>query len=161
MGLFAANFHAKDAARFLVSLANLRGGEDNITVVLAQDRPVGRAPESAQDIPRPHSSENGAGRGGFLKRLFGRRKPEPEPIEEHIYRTAQCPVTDAQVETFLDQVRRVQATAIERTWPVDWTMLTAYRRQADEARVPLASSRSALRALGRGDRPARHRRPGP
>ncbi len=146
LGLFAANFHPRDAARFLVSLANLRGGQDNITVVLARIGPWVE-PESAQDIPRPHSSENGAGRGGFLKRLFGRKKPEPEPIEEHIYRTASCAITGEQVDVFSDQVRKVQATAIERTWPVDWTMLTAYRRQADEARAA-GKSRSALRALG-------------
>jgi protein phosphatase len=147
LGLFAAHFHPKDAARFLVALANLRGGQDNITVVLARIGPW-IEPDSAQDIPRQDvgARTNGPG-GGFLKRLFARKKPEPEPVEEHIYRTAPCAITDAQVEAFADQVRKAQATAIERTWPVDWTLLTAYRRQAEDARAA-GKLRSSIRALG-------------
>lgn len=147
LGLFAANFHPKDAARFLVALANLRGGQDNITVVLARIGPWVE-PESAQDIPRPdRDDERNGGGGGFLKRLFARKKPEPEPVEEHIYRTAPCAITPEWVDALSDLVRKTQATAIERTWPVDWTLLTAYRRQADEARAA-GKSRSAVRALG-------------
>ncbi len=146
LGMFAANFHPRDAARYLIGLANLRGGQDNITVVLARIGPWVE-PESAQDIPRPpaDADRNGRAGGGFLKRLFGRKKVEPEPVEEHIYRTCPCPLDAGAVEPLMEQVRRAQATAIEHTWPVDWTLLTAYRRQADEAHVA-GKSRSALRA---------------
>ncbi len=146
LGLFAANFHPKDAGRFLVALANLRGGQDNITVVLARIGPWVE-PESAQDIPRQAPGPDRNGGPGLLKRLFARKKPEPEPVEEHIYRTAACGLTDERVDVLADQVRRAQATAIERTWPVDWTLLTAYRRQADEARAA-GKLRSCVRALG-------------
>lgn len=36
MGVFAANFHPRDACRYLINLANLRGGLDNITVVIVR-----------------------------------------------------------------------------------------------------------------------------
>src|SRR5262249_25873685 len=122
LGLFAANFHPRDAARYLVALANLRGGQDNITVVLARIGPW-IEPDSAQDIPRHDAGKNGEARhGGFLKRLFaGRKKADAEPVEEHIYRTAPCPISDEAIETIAELVRKAQATAIERTWPVDWT----------------------------------------
>ena len=39
IGAFAANFHPRDACRYLVSLANLRGGLDNITVLIVRIGP--------------------------------------------------------------------------------------------------------------------------
>ena len=36
IGAFAANFHPRDACRYLVNLANLRGGLDNITVLIVR-----------------------------------------------------------------------------------------------------------------------------
>jgi hypothetical protein len=56
-------------------------------------------------------------------------------------------LADAKIEEFAEQVRKTQAIAIERTWHVDWTLLTAYRRQAEDARAA-GKTRSALRALG-------------
>jgi serine/threonine protein phosphatase PrpC len=50
LGAFAGNFHPKNACRYLLHLANLRGGHDNITVVIAR---VGAwiEPESETEIP--------------------------------------------------------------------------------------------------------------
>jgi len=146
LGLFAANFHPKDACRYLVALANLRGGQDNITVVLARIGPWVE-PDSAVDIPRQGGAESPRN-GGLLSRLFGGRKARaPEPVAEHIYRTAPCDLTDERVEAFAELVKTAQAIAIERTHPVDWPLLTAYRKQADDARSE-GKPRSALRALG-------------
>src|SRR3954451_11078060 len=82
--------HPEDACRYLVHLANLRGGQDNITVVVLRIGPwiepgsgeSATAPEEAPKAPR-------AGRGFPPSRpLPGRgRKPEPEPVEEHVYTT--------------------------------------------------------------------------
>ena len=150
LGLFAANFHPKDACRYLVALANLRGGQDNITCVIARIGPWVE-PDTAQDIPKHNEPKERARKnGGLLKGLaglFGRKKADAEATEEHIYRTAVCAVSDTAIEILADLVRRMQTHAIERTWPVDWTMLTTYRRQADEARAS-GKLRSALRDLG-------------
>ena len=43
IGAFAANFHPRDACRYLVNLANLRGGLDNITVLIVRIGAVGRS----------------------------------------------------------------------------------------------------------------------
>ena len=148
LGLFAANFHPKDACRYLIALANLRGGQDNITAVIARYGPW-IEPDSAQDIPKQDQSSKPA-RNGLFKGLAGllhRKKHEAEPVEEHIYRTAVCALSDALVDRFAELVKKTQTHAIERTWPVDWPVLASYRRQAEEARAA-GRLRSALRAIG-------------
>ncbi len=148
LGLFAANFRPKDACRYLVALANLRGGQDNITAVMAR---IGSwiEPDTAQDILE-HVDAPKPSKGGLLKGLMGllhRKKSGPEPLKENIYRTAVCAISDEMVDRLSELVRKAQTHAIERTWPVDWTMLTTYRRQADDARAA-GKLRSALRAIG-------------
>jgi PPM family protein phosphatase len=149
LGLFAGNFHTKDACRYLVALANVRGGQDNITVVMARIGPWVE-PESAQDIPKQDPAKLDKAKGGFGKLLTGlfsgRKKHDAEPIEEHVYRTAACEISDQRIDELAELVRKTQALAIERTWHVDWTKLTAYRRQAEDARTA-GKPRSAVRAL--------------
>src|SRR6476659_4186249 len=53
LGAFAGNFHPKDASRYLISLANLRGGPDNITVVILR---IGPWVESDASADAPSSS---------------------------------------------------------------------------------------------------------
>ena len=54
LGAFAGNFHPEDACRYLVSLANLRGGHDNITVVIVRIGPW-VDPDSAETSSSPTS----------------------------------------------------------------------------------------------------------
>ena len=49
IGAFAGNFHPRDACRYLVNLANLRGGLDNITVLIVRIGPW-VDPDSAETI---------------------------------------------------------------------------------------------------------------
>ncbi len=96
LGIFAANFHPKDAAPVphRPGQPPRRPGQHHGRP--RQDRPVGRARERAGHPPAPADVDrNGRAGGGFLKRLFGRKKAEPEPVEEHIYRTCPC-VLDAE-----------------------------------------------------------------
>jgi serine/threonine protein phosphatase PrpC len=148
LGLFAASYHPKDACRYLIALANLRGGQDNITVVIARIGPWVE-PDTAMDLASQDGGRSGGPRRpGLLHRLFsGRKKADADPVEEHIYRTAVCAISDALFDRIDEQVRKSQAFAIERTWPVDWTMLATYRRQADDARAS-GKLRTAIRALG-------------
>ncbi len=148
LGMFAGNFSPKDACRYLVALANLRGGQDNITVVITRIGPWVE-PDTAQDLPRQEEPAKPQ-KAGLLQSLAGmirRKKVEAAPVEEHVYRTAVCAISDILVDGLNEHVRKIQAHAIERMWPVDWTMLAAYRRQADDDRAA-GKLRSSLRAIG-------------
>ena len=67
VGAFAENFHPKDACRYLVSLANLRGGHDNITVMVLRVGPwvdpdaTGEATAGRRRRPRPDGRRRGGG----------------------------------------------------------------------------------------------------
>jgi PPM family protein phosphatase len=63
IGMIAAELPPADASRLLVHLTNLRGGPDNITVIVVR---AGEIPDGAQDsdLPEPASS-TGAGWWGF------------------------------------------------------------------------------------------------
>ena len=152
LGAIAGNFHPNEACRYLVQLANLRGGQDNITVVILRIGPWVE-PDSAQDVPT-HSpaAANGrpaAGLKSVLSGLFrgkGRTQP-PEPVEEHLYRSADCPISEELVDKLGELTRKVQAAAVEQAWSLDWTALTTFRRKETEARTA-RNHRGALKYLG-------------
>lgn len=58
IGTIARELPAGDACRLLVNLANLRGGSDNITVVIAR---IGELPDGAtvEEDPEPHDPDTG------------------------------------------------------------------------------------------------------
>ena len=154
MGVFAENFHPKDAGRYLISLANLRGGNDNITAVLLR---IGTwvEPDTAHDVAVAASNAalaNGRKRGGWKGGLAGllsglHKKAAVTTVEDHPYRTAECPISDELLEKFADLTRRVQAHAIEHAWNLDWTEFTQYRREESEAKAA-GNPRKTLKALG-------------
>jgi protein phosphatase len=154
LGVFAENFHPKDAGRYLISLANLRGGNDNITTVIVRIGPWVE-PDTAQDVPVEASSPaepNGRNKSGGWKRglagLFGSRHKASAvaTVEDHPYRTAACPITDELLEKYSDLTRRVQAHAIEQAWSLDWTQFAQYRREEAEARAA-RNPRKTLKAV--------------
>jgi protein phosphatase len=153
IGAFAAEFHPKDACRYLLNLANLRGGLDNITVVVLR---IGTwvEPDTAEHAPpREHpSASNGSlspGWGSRLASLFRPRgRPQvPATVEDRPYRTAACPLTEALVDELSELTRRVQTVAVEQAWSLDWTQFAKYRRQEGEARAA-GNLRKALLNLG-------------
>lgn len=154
LGAFAANFHPKDACRYLISLANLRGGLDNITVVVLRIGPWVE-PDTADDLitaPPPSTTDNGKEPGGWRKGLAnmfkGRHKTATlELVEDHPYRSADCPITAELVEKLSELTRKVQAYAIEQAWSLDWTQFAQHRRQESEARAA-GNMRGALRSVG-------------
>src|SRR5262249_2144765 len=99
IGAFAANFHPRDACRYLVPLANLRGGLDNITVLIVR---IGQwvDPDSAEVLnqrPTEKNAHDYRGREGWRSRLSGlvkgrRRNTMDTLVEDHPYRTAECPI---------------------------------------------------------------------
>jgi PPM family protein phosphatase len=151
LGAFAENFQPNDACRYLVNLANLRGGLDNITVVILR---IGTwvEPDTAQDVPvQARSADPGNGKQArrWLSGLFsGRsRQSAPATVEDHPYRTAACPITDELIERLAELTRRVQQHAVEHAWSLDWTEFAQHRREEAEARAA-GNPRKTLKAVG-------------
>lgn len=153
LGAFAANFHPKDACRYLLNLANLRGGHDNITVVVLR---IGRwvEPDTDEDIPTDPArkdSSNGKGSGGWrssLAKVFGRgRKAATAVVEDHPYRTAECPITPELLDRYSELVRQIQVIAVEQAWSLDWNQFAQFRRLEGEARAA-GNLRGSLKNLG-------------
>ena len=152
LGVFADQFHPSTACKFLLHLANLRGGHDNITVMVVR---VG--PWDDPDDPEATVAANGNAAGGSGKRRRGfsiaavlnalQRKPPTEPVEEHLYRSAPCALDPALLDRFNDDIRHAHSLAVENAWPVDWAELSKTRREADAARRA-GDLRRALRHLG-------------
>jgi protein phosphatase len=156
IGAFAANFHPQDACRYLISLANLRGGLDNITVMIVR---IGAwiDPDSSEVQSQTTDEKNDrayTGPEGWRVRLTGlfnfkaRRASATLPLaDDHPYRTGECPIDDALIEQLDEMSRQVQEQAIAQAWSIDWADLTALRRQAVDARA--AKNRwLSLRKLG-------------
>ncbi len=154
IGAFAGNFDPRDACRYLINLANLRGGLDNITVLIARIGPW-IDPDSAeaqnQQTSEPRDGGNSRRRsfGSRLAGLFkpGRRAATVPGDEEHPYRTAECPIDDALIERLEELTRSSQEQAIAQAWSVDWTALAKLRREAADSRSA-GNRRVALRKLG-------------
>jgi PPM family protein phosphatase len=153
IGAFAAHFHPRDACRFLVSLANLRGGLDNITVMIVR---IGTwiDPDSAevQQQPADKNNRDHLRREGWRSRLVelikSRRRPNVLPVEEeHPYRTAECPIDEPLIERLEELTRRTHEQSIEQAWSLDWTDIATLRRQLAEARAT-GNKWVALRKLG-------------
>ena len=152
LGAFAANFHPEAACRYLISLTNLRGGPDNITVMMVR---IGAwaEPGAAAEDPDDHPAgrKSGPGWGSRIGGLIGaalHRRPAP-PVEEHVHQTADCTLNPTLIDALSDQVRRAEAHALDHAWPVDWQVLSNLRREAEDARQA-EDLRAALRCLGEG-----------
>ncbi len=152
LGAFAGNFHPRDACRYLVNLANLRGGLDNITVLIVR---IGAwiDPDSTevQQQPGQKTEHDGRDAVGWRKRfqgLFkGRRSSATQVVEDHPYRTAECPIDEDMIGRLHDLTRTAQEQAIEQAWAIDWTLLASLRRQEADARAA-KNAWVALRKVG-------------
>ncbi len=152
LGAFAAHFHPKDACRYLVNLANLRGGLDNITVVVLRIGPWVE-PDSAQVVPTaPVSPGNGGPERGWKATLASLFRPRQkgqglEVVEDHPYRSAECPLTAELIDRLAELTRKAQATAVEQAWSLDWPALINLRCKEGEARAA-DNPQSTLRYVG-------------
>jgi protein phosphatase len=152
LGAFAGNFHPRDACRYLVNLANLRGGLDNITVVIVRIGPWIDPDSSEIQQPVEKPGADGSARESWRQRLTGmfkgrKRSAGPAAVEEHLYRTADCPIDEDLIIRLDELTRVVQEQAIEQAWSIDWTLLAGLRRQEADARAA-RNHWVALRKLG-------------
>jgi serine/threonine protein phosphatase PrpC len=142
IGAFACHLHPRDACRYLVNLANLRGGLDNITVLIVRIGPW-IDPDSAevqQQQPAEKNDSDHREREGWRARLVDlirsrRRAPVVAEAEEHPYRTAECPIDEPLIERLEEITRRIQEQAIEQAWSLDWNDMATLRRQVTDARA--------------------------
>jgi PPM family protein phosphatase len=152
LGAFAGNFHPSDACRYLVNLANLRGGLDNITVIIVRIGPW-VAPDSTEIRQQPDEAVGDGNAGkNWRQRLTGlfksrKRSSEPAVVEEHPYRTADCPIDENLIIRLDELTRAAQEQAIEQAWSIDWTVLASLRRQQADARAA-GNDWAALRKIG-------------
>jgi protein phosphatase len=140
IGAFASNFHPRDACRYLVSLANLRGGLDNITVLVVRIGGWVDPDSSEVQPPALDAHTDGGNRAGWRSRLSGlvkgRRRGVAAPaVEEHPYRTMECPIDDNLINRLHELSRSAQELAIEQAWSLDWTALGNLRRSLADARA--------------------------
>ncbi len=150
LGVFAANFQPSDACQYVLQLANLRGGYDNITVVMLR---IGQWAEPGTD---EHAALNGralqqvASNQGWKSKLTGMlsrksAKPAIEPPTPH--RTASCLITEEIISQLDADVKKSQDMAVAQTWSLDWTKFAEARRIFTEARAT-SNLRTALKSLG-------------
>src|SRR4051812_37274041 len=82
LGAFAGNFHPQDVCRYLINLANLRGGLDNITVLVLR---IGAwvEPDAGPETPSDEAAKPGhAGKknAGWKTALTSIFRPRPVPV---------------------------------------------------------------------------------
>jgi protein phosphatase len=165
IGAFAANFHPRDACRYLISLANLRGGLDNITAMVVRigpwvDPDSGEVQEQKASAGKKQNDQESPGWRSRLADLFKSRRDAGaiDPADEHRYRSADCPVDLALIDRLEDLTRTTQEQAIAQAWSLDWTTLATLRRQAATARagnnhwVALRKVGEIIALLGQGAR---------
>jgi protein phosphatase len=144
LGALAANFHPRDACRYLIHLANLRGGLDNITVLIVRIGPW-VDPDSAETVhqePSAGDARNGnRSLSSWRDRLAGifktpkKAPPTLAPEDEHPYRSTECPVNEGLIERLSELTEQARESAIEQAWSIDWTELAGRRRKLAELRV--------------------------
>ncbi len=133
IGAIAANFHPKDAVRYLIHLANLRGGVDNITVIVVR---IGPWVEPGSVESSNNTADRKGTKGSLFSNLFGslKNRSTATPVEEHIYQSAECPIDATLVNDLGDVLKTAQTTAVDQAWKLDWPALTQLRQEAVAAR---------------------------
>jgi serine/threonine protein phosphatase PrpC len=146
IGTFAASFPPQVACRYLIHLANLRGGLDNITVIVLRIGPW--VEPGTTEMAIPGASQPRKSRGSLFSGLIGSlgRKPPP-PVEEHIYQSASSLITEAMLDQVAESIRHGQAVAVEQSWSVDWPTLANLLKDVQAART-VGDFQRALRFLG-------------
>ena len=155
LGAIGGSFHPRDASRYLVHLANLRGGLDNITVVIVRIGPW-VDPESGEIDQHDTDAKKGKASNGvpkswkdrLLDRFTGPKPLQPlAPEDEHHYRSAECVIGQDLTDKLHQLVEDVHETAVAQAWSVDWHRLTEHRRKLAQGQEA-GNSWVVLREIG-------------
>lgn len=166
------------AAQFLVDLANLRGGPDNITVIVVdiRERPklrqIGPTPETA----RPRWQRALTAVQGFFDALGSQGKPAKNhrapakaanelklPRRSPPYRTTSAKPTNDLLDQLNQVITALREAARERRWSIDWTRVDEYlaedqplRQQGKLAEVIRLQAEAIVETMSQ----LRHQQPG-
>ena len=151
IGMVLASLPLTDVAQTLVDLANLLGGPDNITVVVAEvvdAAQLGNAmPSEPITSSRKHRQQVVQGSGSWWDRLlemfgFGSKQEESSPAAvpkknkmhgKSPYRQHPCKASATNIETLSDIVRQLEDLEDQREWNFDWKEIQRDRHQAHQA----------------------------
>ena len=153
IGMVLASLPLTDVAQSLVDLANLLGGPDNITVVVAEvvdAAQLGSATPSnsittpARSKPRRHTMQGHASWWDRLLGLFGLGPRQEDgastvaPKKNKMrgkspYRQHPCQATATSIETLSDIVRQLEDLEDQREWNFDWKEIQSDRHHAHQA----------------------------
>ena len=162
IGAIAGNFHPEKACHYLIQLANLRGGQDNITSVICRVGPW--IEPGTEPAPSEGDAKKKGSRGSLFSGLLGslKNRNAPPPVEEHVYQTQSCVIDLPLLGRLADILRNAQANGVDQAWKTDWAELAAFRRKAEEhrkagdLRLALGSLCDAIEILGLAARESRH-----
>ena len=148
IGMVSACLAPAEAAQSLVDLANLLGGPDNITVIIAEvvdPSQLGNSDNSSIAIParsiRPRLTKSKGGFFSWLKGVFLNNDCSHSiPGNDRIslqgkapYRHHDATPSPANIETLNEIVRQLEDLESERDWAFDWQPIHADRHFAHQA----------------------------
>ncbi|MCY2993471.1 MAG: protein phosphatase 2C domain-containing protein [Planctomycetota bacterium] len=165
LGTILANLTPEEASAALVDLANLRGGPDNVTVLVAKVVGEGLVTATSGEQPRPAGNRSRRfainpavwvvmGICCFLAlilslaSLYIRQPVDAAPAanpqtRRGPYRREVCKPGDEFVQTLSGVVHELRTAAEESQWKVNWHQFETYQRAAEQA----ASSRRYADAI--------------
>ena len=131
LGKTASVLPPAEACRFLVDLANLRGGPDNITAIVVR---VGAPPTADAEVallPRPRKPL--LERARWLLTLVGgprRTAADPPPAKTH--RRRACKIEWPVLDKLIRGLRSLRKRARENNRAVDWNLCQEHQALADK-----------------------------
>jgi len=144
IGVFASSFHPANACRYLMHLANLRSGSDNVTIVIARVGEWVEPGAGGSDETAGARKSKGKFLGGLFNNFKGRKPSNADEFEPHA--TAECTLDRQLIGRIIELVNQIQTLAKEQGWDVDWANVAAWRAQGEE-RFKAGQLREALGAF--------------
>ncbi len=148
IGMVLSSMPPSEATQSLIDLANLLGGPDNITVIVAEVIDVGKLGKATASDPS-EAADWGRSSSRFsiiaqVQKFFAWvRKPGARPaatgstpINPHgkaPYRCHEAAPTAENIEILRDIVRQLEELETRREWDFDWEPIHADRLEAEEA----------------------------
>lgn len=148
IGMVLSSMPPSEVVQSLVDLANLLGGPDNITVIVAEVFDVKALGKAAANEPSDAVSASGRSSRfsifAWVRKLLGRRRRSPSgpsamgsapigPRGKAPYRCHESAPSAENVAVLDDIVRQLEELEAQREWDFDWEPIHKDRFEAQEA----------------------------